>query len=1131
MAKKKSRIRSGARQWEEFEQRMAATAPSTKALSRGQPATNEKGIAAEFDPDEREVLRRLATRSRLLRKRSEPLGNVVFLHGITGSDLSVAQGNGPLKSTWVDVPRLIFGHLNDLRLASDGKREADATMRVEAVGVNRRFYARAVLALRAQWNVEPFAYDWRKDIDEASDALAALIRDRFNGEPVHLVAHSMGGLVARNMIRRHKDLWVSMRHPELTRGGRLVMLGTPNYGSYAIAQVLTGTDALLARLERFDLRHNLREILEITNSFLGTYLLLPAPAKLPMSLTRLYEAATWGSNPGVPQGHLDRALEFYNQLDTPDTVDPARMIYIAGTNQPTIKTLKVAAPGEFEYEFTNDGDGRVPHELGILSGVPTKYVDEVHGDLARNEAILLALDEILQRGKTDQLPNEPVVRAIPSLAESRPPTLRSYRAGADRAALDVLEAYAQRTRAAGSADVLDEKEKQLAGDSLIHAALGARTPLLPGQRKDLALAETPHRITLAKDRLQISVGVRFGRIQEFSAPVVVVGHYRGVKPANAIGAIDEKLDGWIARAVKRGMISGQVGETFYVPVKDQLPAGGVVIAGMGEYGQFSASALFRVMANVAQGAAALNLEEIGSVLVGAGEGSLNVEMALNNLLDGFCSGLLELRAEEPDGQMALRTLWIVEYDPERFVLIGKLLDRVVESAKNKGVTLTILQPTAQEQRAAKAEHKRRCARRLMHVEDTQPRFNEVRLTAEYDRDSARQKEVFRLAALTNSAVVSAREIQLTLDRAEKASMALAGSEGRAEQTQFGRMLFNYLIPEDFQGLFEANSEADIRLVVDPTTAALPWEMLCFPDPGNKQTYRRFGTDRRLTRQFRTLLSRTPGVSPPRTDQLRALVIADPAKEPAWQLPGARAEGRLVAALLRSAKLPRGGNKANGEQGARRTNPRTDTGRDGENWLDIVVEQRIGSEECDPMELLALLNSGDFDIVHFSGHGNYTSDDPAKSGWVLDADNYVTAPDIFRARKVPWLVVANACYSGVLRRSEPYPSLDVARRGASIAEAFMERGVPNYLGTGWTVDDSQAAQFANTFYGELLQNESLGTSVGRAREGLFDEPTGSTWGAYQFYGDPTERLLKGEPTIRRRTWATTPRKRKNKRNDS
>jgi pimeloyl-ACP methyl ester carboxylesterase len=142
--------------------------------------------------------------------------------------------------------------------------------------VNKQFYARAIVALRAHWNVEPFAYDWRKDIDEASDNLAELIGARFPGQPVHLVAHSMGGLVSRNFIKLHPQLWKSMRDPELVRGGRLIMLGTPNYGSFAIAQVMTGADALWRGSRSSTSRTTWPKLLDVTNSFLGTYMLLPA---------------------------------------------------------------------------------------------------------------------------------------------------------------------------------------------------------------------------------------------------------------------------------------------------------------------------------------------------------------------------------------------------------------------------------------------------------------------------------------------------------------------------------------------------------------------------------------------------------------------------------------------------------------------------------------------------------------------------------------------------------------------------------------------------------------------------------------------------------------------------------------
>jgi len=1105
-SKRKAKQSRRTTEWDVIEDALlkTPTEAALRARRRSGPAPDGAGAdMAVSDQTEPEVLRRLAQRSRLMRGRSRPIGNVVFLHGITGSDLAVSKGSGKPSSIWVDIWSLVSGHLQHLKLAPDGRREADPTLRVRTTGINKRYYARAVLALRAQWNVEPYAYDWRRDIDEASDGLAAFIKDRFNSEPLHIVAHSMGGLVARNMIHRHPKLWESMRDPKLLGGGRLVMLGTPNYGSFAIPQVMTGADALMARLERFDLNHNLSDLLKITNSFLGTYMLLPAFDKLPPELKRLYESSSWGSTAGISQAHLNRAFDFYKALDTPETRDPQRMVYVAGFNHPTIASMKVIAPGEFEYKYSNDGDGRVPHHLGLLPGVPTLYVDELHGDLARNEDILRSLDEVLQTGSTSQLP-----RTLPVRAASAPGTVRArnYRAGADKAALDVLEDIASRTRNAKTVDDLSDEDREVAADAFLHAALGARTARAPARIPPSVLngadseGERPRlRRASRRGRITLKVGARFGRIEDFSAPVVVVGNYRGIKPVSALGAVNRKMDDWIGRAVKRGMISGHVGETSYVPTEGSgVRAKGVVVAGMGDYGHFSAAALRVIMANVAQGAAALQLGTVATVLVGAGEGNLSVDSALRSLIEGFAAGLLELREERPNNSTQLNTLWIVEYDPKRFMAIRNELENLRKKLSIDDFEFLIVPPSQPEQKHARQVHQKNSERELDKLRSvaTPGSFGEVRITVERDRE----KEEFIFSALTNHAVVPTRSVPVNMNRIERTAKILAEAEGRAEQEQLGRHLFD-LIPEDFESLFANDPDAPVRLIVDPTSAALPWEMARLADSLNGRRFQSLGTDRQLTRQFKTLLSRTLGLIPPRNEQVRALVIADPASQPEWQLPGARAEGRLVAKLLREANLSTVGKS--------------------KLKLDIVVEERIGSDCCIPEELNALVTSGDFDIIHFAGHGDYSREDRQKSGWVLDANDFLSAVDISRMRKAPWLIVANACYSGALRQGPRYPSLEEARRGASIAEAFMERGVRNYLGTGWTVDDDQAEIFARTFYGDLLTNTTLGKALGNAREKLFEEPDGATWGAYQLYGDPGDQLLPRE-RVADESW-TKPRK--------
>jgi CHAT domain-containing protein len=232
-----------------------------------------------------------------------------------------------------------------------------------------------------------------------------------------------------------------------------------------------------------------------------------------------------------------------------------------------------------------------------------------------------------------------------------------------------------------------------------------------------------------------------------------------------------------------------------------------------------------------------------------------------------------------------------------------------------------------------------------------------------------------------------------------------------------------------------------------------------------------------------MLSRPPGTTPPLNDHLRVLVIADPAPEPELQLPFARIEGKTVVDRIK---------RLNREN------------------LHIDVESRIGAAECDFVEILALILTGGFDIIHYAGHGDYDPAQPGKAGWVFGKDRLLTASEIFRARRVPRLVFANACFSGVIH-AQP-DSDELARGAATLAQAFFERGVPNYIGSGWPVNDMQASVLADTFYEWVLGGRdrppcSIGIALKEARDRVFEQSLGSTWGTYQLYGDPEAMLVR------------------------
>ena len=52
--------------------------------------------------------------------------------------------------------------------------------------------------------------------------------------------------------------------------------------------------------------------------------------------------------------------------------------------------------------------------------------------------------------------------------------------------------------------------------------------------------------------------------------------------------------------------------------------------------------------------------------------------------------------------------------------------------------------------------------------------------------------------------------------------------------------------------------------------------------------------------------------------------------------------------------------------------------------------------------------------------------------------------------------------------------EMNRRLAGMAEAFFERGIRNYIGAGWPVDDIPAVDFASIFYITRLEAKPSGS---------------------------------------------------------
>ena len=1121
-------------------------------------------FAQEIGADALERTRRRARRAR----RGAKAGRVIVIHGIMGSMLDVVDPKGDADRVWLNAFRLAGGRIEDLELGPD-EQNAKRDLRVVTAGMHRKTYVPLVSELDEQWDVRPFAFDWRLDVEHSADLLAAEVKAFGGGGPVHLVAHSMGGLVSRSMIRRHPDVWQSMRDGDVLRsGGRLVMLGTPNAGSFTIPLVLVGKESVVRGLAVVDLRHDLGQLLRILGSFTGSYQMLPSPfVDLGDDHARLFQKKTWGAVP-VREALLEKARQFHEGLRA--VIDPQRCVYVAGYDQKTPFRVQVQAPGKFELQTTQDGDGRVPHALGLLPDVATFWVDEGHGALPRNERVLAGIHELLQQGQTEALERtRPERRGVaeapkwqPAEAFDQPPP------GSQPAALTRMRSRKGPPRELTPAESI-EIESWLTRDYLGTGDASRPAPPVPAGARGTGKGSGPAGKAAATPVLDVEVV--WGDICEAEGDVYAVGHYQGVLPqqaelaldrvVSAVGAKEDARRGdaglVITEHTRRGMLRGALGDVNYFPWGEAKHRHRVVaVAGMGYPGAFGVPALQSLIRALVRSVTSLpNVTTICSVLIGSGEGTLTVAEAVRGLVDGLAAAV-----PTAGGTTRIRTLRIVERRRDR---AGEILVELRKAAAEPDVAKRVrlklhaslvrgaggsvsdgealgevllaahggvrAGATSKGHRAVEAllekisdadarEQARAALGRLEHA----PQVSLQRASTAVPRHPTRisvleEKGTLQVAAITETATVAERTI--SVDPALIGEIVAETNDPDVEpRADFATFLLRLLFPQELRSRLTA--PASLVFEVDRTTAPVHWEMLA-REVTDAPEDPPLGVQLPVARQLRTTYSPTPSDAGCGEGPLCALVVGDPGDpKEGDNLPGARQEAVRVVEILR-------------ERGVQVT---ALIGAPGARRAGLPDDARPATR----VEVLSQLMGRRWDMLHYCGHGDFDPRDPRRAGWVF-AGGLLTADEIGRLDQVPSLVVANACLSG--RTSQALARgarVERARSEAgllpSLADEFFHLGVRNYVGTSWEVNDLGAVLFAETLYEALLGKGAgtLGDAVQKARAALWDRRRsfGKLWAAYQHYGDPTARMWNQtrQPKAPKATNApkAAPRKRKRKR---
>ena len=773
--------------------------------------TRNEGLLDYFGAELHSELVKLA-RTTTRRKRGTPGRRVYVLPGIMGSQLGFIRGDQrPNDILWLDPIDIAFGRLIELKLGSGS--------RIVALGAMNYTYLKITLSLRkAGFDAVLLDYDWRRDMASLGKLLAERIAADGKDE-VALIGHSMGGLVAR----------AALTHAAGARVSQLVMLGTPNSGSLAAVQALRGTYSVVRKIAMLDLRHDAEFLArEVFSSFPGLHELLPAGNAV--SDFDLFDREMWpAKGPGPDPALLGEAAGLTQRMAPAD----ARFSMVVGCNRTTATGVAIR-DGDFEYEYSQQGDGTVPIELARLAGARHSYVECGHSDLPLSDRVIAGVVDLLKTGATQRFAASPPVKRG-ALARVRDSELR--------------EQYL------GKVDWphMTPEQRRLFLDTLNEPPKGR-----PHRRPQRPVAAKP-----------LVVRVCVGDVAKSRAAATAVAVLRGVSPGGAAADVDKRLGGIIGDWMEHRVVSGDAGSITPIPRSLQRRRGrggtSYLLVGLGRFDRLALDVVELAAENLARFAEAPPFRSLATVAWGARAG---IDPA-----DSFAAqlrGFLRARAAG-NSRLARVDLHVLTAAEAR-----RVHSRLADFANSRPAGALKLAPLVAARTVA-----RTAARKIRGTAH-------LIIAAEARRD---KRETWRASLLTGAgtAAIFSQSQEFTtsaLDRLDDAfaSPALTGARVKELGRKLGTLVLNPALGE---ALYAARGQA-LSVVHDAAASRVPWEALnlrgWFP-----------ALDSGLSRRYATadLVPARFDAGRRAQQELGVLVIANPTGD----LPGAELERDRIAKIL------------------------------------------------------------------------------------------------------------------------------------------------------------------------------------------------------------------------------------------
>ncbi len=767
---------------------------------------------------------------------SKPI--VIMLPGIMGSNLTQKD-----KEIWLHYGRILTGGLIKLGYSNVNKIVADSVVKTS--------YYKLYKWLSGKYDVVVFPFDWRKPLPECASEFNTKIKSLLKlGQPIKIIGHSMGGLLARDFILNHDDTWQDLK---ASKGFRILFLGSPLGGSFRIPSVLFGEDAIIQKLSKLDLFHTKEGLLKMFSQFPGILALLPLTTDPKNDFAKM---ETWEnmrnyfgkSNWPLPlQSDLDYFKNYRdNILKKRDDIDYTSMVYIAGKDKMTpcgYYLDEIPPKKQLYFLYTSEGDQSVTWESGIpkqlIQANAVYYSRVTHGALANEPDLFNAIEEILSTGQTKLIRNtKPLLRGEEKIFRAEP-----------------------------------DIDFDLSQNGLEKTIFGLGDEIEP------VASQIPVTVTVSNGDLR------------YSEYPVIAGHFLNDGVLYAERSIDNYLNGSLTAKHRLGLYPGEIGTSAIFLRTKESDFEGAIIVGLGEPDQLTS---FQLSKSVEQGV--LNYliiirgtdvpkKGIGvsSLSVASGYGGLSVEGSLKAIIEGVNRANEKIKLLGDEGYKTVQNIEIVELYADRALNCMYVLNKI---ANKENSTFNII-----------IGNKR--IKNLLGIQKRTPLDNAEdwwnRITIKFKEGNEETGELSSMVFGSSTGDSREEENELYSSTPLIDLFISEASSSNQWSACTAKTLFELLIPNNLKE--KLKRKGNISWILDTKTASYPWELLQDNTTNAKPLCINAGMIRQLsTKDYRINIKRVA--------EKGALIIADPILDGfVSQLPGAKEEGMMVKDTLENVGYP------------------------------------------------------------------------------------------------------------------------------------------------------------------------------------------------------------------------------------